>query len=137
MKSVFQSNTKKTFNLNKSNTLSNSNNNLIKTSDENLMQTLNMENETQKKGILRKVSPSKINKTKTNKSEKAKSSNLKHYIIDGKIIDLPNSNSNMTVSSKFKNAKTVKFLFGQKKEENSYKKKVQINLKKKIPIQKN
>jgi hypothetical protein len=123
MKSVFQSNTKKTFNLNKSNTLSNSNNNLIKTSDENLMQTLNMEYETQKKGILRKVSPSKINKTKTNKSEKAKSSNLKHYIIDGKIIDLPISNSNMTVSSKFKNAKTVKFLFGQKKEENSYKKK--------------
>jgi hypothetical protein len=54
MKSVFQSNTKKTFNLNKSNTLSNSNNNLIKTSDENLMQTLNMEYETQKKEILRK-----------------------------------------------------------------------------------
>jgi len=124
MKSVFQSNTKKTFNLNKSNTLSNSNNNLIKTSDENLIQSLNVEYETQKKGVLRKkTSPSKINKTKTNKSEKAKPSNLKHYIINGKIVDLPNSNSNMTVSSKFKNAKTVKFLFGQKKDESTFKKK--------------
>ena len=124
LKSVFQSNTKKTFNLNKSNTLSNSNNNLIKTSDENLIQSLNIEYETQKKGILsKKTSTSKINKTMTNNSEKAKPSKLKHYIINGKIVDLPISNSNMTVSSKFKNAKTVKFLFGQKKDENSYKKK--------------
>ena len=122
MKSVFQSNTKKTFYLNKSNSLCNSNNNLIKTSDENLMQSLNIEYETQKKEILRKASPSKINTSKTNKSDKAKPSNLKHYIINDKIIDLTNNN-NMVTPSKFKNAKTVKFLFGQKKEESTYKKK--------------
>ena len=69
---------------------------------------LNIEYETQKKGVLRKISPSKINTSKTNKSDKAKPSNLKHYIINDKIIDLTNSN-NMVTPSKFKNAKTVKF----------------------------
>ena len=125
IKSVFQSNTKKSFFLNKSNSLSNSNNNLIKTSDENLIHSLNIDYDTPKKNVLRKkTSPSKINKTKTNKSEKEKPSNLKHYIINEKIIDLPLSNTNMNASSsKFKNAKTVKFLFGQKKDEISFKKK--------------